>query len=584
MTITPEEASHSLAKADEALYAQRFEEARALYDKALQLFDAAGLACLGIAITFHNEGEIDKARQWYHRAAVHSPSMWQIWNGFGNLLSEIARIEQAAVLLGRAQHLAPSELRIACNRLMSHYYSDRITDEEIVAAARIIDRCLAPLAQHQLSPSARRPGALRVGFVSPDLAAHPVGMFLMPLLRELDRRRIIPFAYFTGTYRDAVTDYIKGLTEWRDAATLFDDALAARIREDEIDILIDLSGYTGGNRLELFARRAAPIQISWLGYFGTTGLAAMDYVLTDRWHVPEGREGQFTEKLLFMPNSRFCFAPAPFAPDVAPPPCLRNGYITFGSFNNRAKLTPSVIEAWAGVLNSVPGSRLLLKWRSLAAPSIRNELLDAFSRQGIEAARIELRPASYHLDLFHEYGDMDIALDPFPFSGGQTSVEALWMGVPVLTMPGPRAVSRQTLSMIGSLQRPDWLARWVAESPADLAAKAMTLAADREGLREIRAALRQVMRASPLMDAQRFARDFENCLFLAATAKGDPMNTLTIDDKSYNLDDLPEAAKSQLAHLQFADSEIQRLQLQLALAQTAKNTYLAALKEILAKS
>ena len=579
--ISVDQAQEFLQRADEALYAQRPEEARSWYERALSLGDAAGLACLGIAITHQHAGEIDEARLWYGRAAVHSPDMWQIWNGYGNLLSEIARIDEAAGFLARAQYLAPWEVRVACNRLMSHYYSERVEDAEIAALARALGRGLAPLAKRPDFPARRESGPLRVGFVSPDLAAHPVGMFLMPLLREIDRSRLIPFAYFTGTYRDAVTGYIEGLTEWRDCAGLTDDDCEARIRADRIDILIDLSGYTGANRLSLFARRAAPVQISWLGYFGTTGLPTMDYVLMDRWHVPEGREDQFTERLLFLPECRFCFAPAPFAPEVAPPPFLRNGHITFGSFNNRAKLTPSVIAAWAGVLKAVPDSRLLLKWRSFSALSIRQELFDAFARQGIDPARIELRSASSHLDLFREYGDMDIALDPFPFSGGQTSAEALWMGVPVLTMPGSRAVSRQTLSLIGSLRRSDWLEAWVAASPEDFSAKAAALAADKEGLGEIRNTLRQVMRASPLMDAKQFARDFEQCLSRAMISKGDEMTAITIDDKTYDVATLSEAAKQQLAHLQFAEAELQRLQMKLALTQTARNTYLAALKDLL---
>jgi protein O-GlcNAc transferase len=581
--ITAKQAGEYLARADTALHAERPDQARQWYDKVLPLEEAAGLACLGIAVSYQKEGDIDQARPWYRRAAAHSPGMWQIWNGYGNLLAEVARIEEAIVFLARAQHLAPSEVRIACNRLMALYYSDKIGDQEIVAAARIFGRCLAPLQQDLAPPAPRHGGPLRVGFVSPDLAVHPVGLFLLPLIRELDRERVAAFAYFTGPYRDVVTDLIKEHVTWREAAALSDEQLAAQIHADGIDVLIDLSGYTRGNRLALFARRAAPVQISWLGYFGTTGLRSMDYVLTDRGHVPEGREGQFTEKLLLMPHCRFCFEPAPFAPEVAPPPMLRNGYVTFGSFNNRGKLTQSVIAAWAGVLHAVPGSRLLLKWRSYSAASIRADLLDSFASHGIAAERIEMRPHSSHGELFDQYADMDIALDPFPFSGGQTSVESLWMGVPILTMPGPRAVSRQTLSLLRTFGRPDWLREWVAGSPADLAAKAAALAADPEKLREIRSSLRTVMRASPLMDAKGFARDFEKCLLQAVADRGAEMPTITIDDKSYDLDALSDAAKQQLTHMQFADAEIQRLQMQLALAQTARNAYAAALKELLPK-
>jgi hypothetical protein len=328
----------------------------------------------------------------------------------------------------------------------------------------------------------------------------------------LDRKRLQPFAYFIGAYRDGVTEQFRQMTTWRDVADLDMDALVRRIRADEIDILVDLTGHTRGNRLAAFAQGAAPVQLSWLGYYGTTGVAAMDYVLMDAWHVPPGSEKHFTERVVRLPHSRFCYQPVPFAPPVAPLPCRRNGHVTFGSFNNTAKLNPEVFAVWAAVLNKVPNSKLVLKWRSLMAASTRQALVENFARHGVAADRLDLRPASPHDDLLAQYGDIDIALDPFPFSGGHTSCEALWMGVPVVTWPHARPVSRQTLSLIGAMGKPEWLDRWVATSAEDYGTKAAALAADADALAGIRAQLRDVMRRSPLMDGPAFAKDLTQIL------------------------------------------------------------------------
>jgi protein O-GlcNAc transferase len=277
------------------------------------------------------------------------------------------------------------------------------------------------------------------------------------------------------------------------------------IRSDGIDILVDLSGHTAWNRLPLFTHRAAPIQASWLGYPGTTGLASIDYLVMDEAAVPPGSEHWCSEAVVRLPFGRFCYAPPDYAPKVAPPPSASRSYTTFGSFNNLNKVGSEVVKLWAAVLAAAPRSRLLLKWKTLADPSTRQRFLDAFAAHEIGPERLELRGASPHPRMLAEYGDIDIALDPFPFCGGLTSCEALWMGVPVVTLPSERPASRQTLGFLTTLG----LKELAASSETDYVRIAAELAADPARLTELRQSLRPAMAASPLTDGRQFTPTLE---------------------------------------------------------------------------
>jgi predicted O-linked N-acetylglucosamine transferase (SPINDLY family) len=304
-----------------------------------------------------------------------------------------------------------------------------------------------------------------------------------------------------------MTERLKSVSDhWRSLAGLSDELAAKMISSDAIDILVDLAGHTALNRLTLFAGKPAPIQTSWLGYWGTTGLAAMDYLLSDAVTLPPDAERFYSEKIVRLPSGRFCYAPPDYAPSPAPhSPMCQSGQVTFGSFNNPDKLTRDVIGVWAAVLRAVPQSRLLLKWATLADEGVRRRLSEAFAAEGIGSERLLLREKSPHAEMLTEYGDIDIALDPFPFSGGLTSCEALWMGVPVLTLPGDRAASRQTLGFLQALDSTEW----AAASPADYVKIATTLAADGQRLSAIRQTLRQRMANSSLCDGPTFTRDLE---------------------------------------------------------------------------
>ena len=348
---------------------------------------------------------------------------------------------------------------------------------------------------------------LRVGYVSADFFHHPVGRFLEPVWAAHDTSRFIINAYSGVVREDALTDRLRAhASQWRQTLGLSDDELEEQIRADDIDILVDLAGHTGGNRLTVFARRPAPVQVSWLGYFNTTGLPAIDAVFMDADTVAPGIERQFVEEVVMLPDSRFCFNPPPYAPAVGRLPCQRRGFVTFGSFNNLTKVTPQVLALWARVLDQVPGSRLILKWKTLRDAGERSRLAASFAAVGGDPTRLDLRAASAHVDMLAEYGDIDIALDPFPFSGGITSCEALWMGVPVITWPSMRPVSRQTFGFLNLLGLADEL---VANSADRYEAIAASLARAPDRLGALRAELRGRMQASALCDAPRFARNLE---------------------------------------------------------------------------
>lgn len=398
------------------------------------------------------------------------------------------------------------------NALVSLEYDSAVSDAERLAQAVAwgqwaMSRANVPGTRPSLTPLDGR--CLRIGYVSADLCQHTVGLFVKDVLAAHDCRCVEVFVYSATPVNDWVTEAVRHATVFHDVRTLDDQALAALIRQDRIDVLVDLSGHTGGSRLTAFAHRPAPVQVSWLGYFATTGLPWIDAVILDDWHAPSGTEAQFVEAIVRLPGGRFCYAPVSFAPEeVAAPPCVANGYVTFGCFNNTAKLNEGVLAVWARILAAVPNSRLILKWRTFQDAALCQSIRQYFSKAGIDLDRLELRTASFHADVLSQYADVDIALDPFPFTGGLTSCEALWMGLPVVSWPQGRVVSRQTFAFLSAIGLPEL----AAQGADDYVRIAVNLAEDKHRLAELRSGMRTRMLASPLMDVPGFARRFEQAL------------------------------------------------------------------------
>lgn len=355
--------------------------------------------------------------------------------------------------------------------------------------------------------NSRAPGRrLRVGYVSPDLRRHPVGAMFAPVLERHDPARVETFCYYNYPRGDAMTERMRRAAHhWRDVAELDDAAVADAVRADAIDILVDLVGHTKYTRMLVFARRPAPVQVSWLGYFNTTGLATMDYFVTDPVSSPDGQERYFVETLVRLPATRFCFEPPEYMPGVGELPARRSGRVTFGCLNNLLKLNDRVLALWARILAAVPGARLLLQASALSDPLAQRDVRARAAALGIAPERLELRRFAPIEEAARTYHDVDIALDPFPFCGGMTTLDALWMGVPVVTLPQVMIAGRQSASMLTNLG----LAELAAADETAYVTAAAGLARDLDRLAALRAGLRERFRASPLADYARFARDLE---------------------------------------------------------------------------
>jgi predicted O-linked N-acetylglucosamine transferase (SPINDLY family) len=381
--------------------------------------------------------------------------------------------------------------------------------EHVRWAQRHAQRHYPQMLRYANTPDPER--ALRIGFVSSNFTGLVVGHFLRAVFGALDQSRYALYCYSSTPSLDALGVELRAKAcVWRDIAALDDDAAAALICSDQIDILVDLAGHMTGNRLLIFARKPAPIQVAWLDYFDTTGLETMDYLITDPATTPAHSPQRFTEALLRLPASRFCFAPLAAAPPPAALPMRNKGYVSFGSFNRIDKMNERVIAAWAAILRRIPDSRLVLKNVALTVPDVAEHCRAGFAAHGVGAERLDLRAPSAHREMLAEYGDIDIALDTFPYNGGATSLDALWMGVPIVALAGERMIARQTAAMLACVDLQDFVAR----SADEYVELAVSKALEPEPLSAIRSGLRACMRASPLCDASRFARELEDNLRL----------------------------------------------------------------------
>jgi protein O-GlcNAc transferase len=485
----------------------RLDEALEAYDRVLRINPHDHRAHVDRGAVLRQQGRLKEALAAYEQALRIEPKNAWAHNNRGNVLAFQGRFREAAVAYENAVRLKPDFAEADSNRLFCLMYDPTQDDASLFAAHRGWgEQHGHPANAYATHANGRDPArTLRVGLVSADLGRHPVGYLVEPLL-AVDRAKIQIVCYSDRRVEDDLTERLRAkATSWRSTLGVPDTALAETIRNDGIDILIDLAGHTLGNRMRLFTLKPAPVQVSWIGYPYTTGLPAIDYVLMDKVVVPPGEERWFVERVVRLPDTRFCYAPPEYAPGPAPPPAVERGFITFGSFNNLLKVTPSVIRLWALVLDAVPHARLLLKWATLAEPETEAHYRRLLGDLGVDLARVELRGASPHPAMLAEYADVDIALDPLPYSGGVTSLEALWQGVPVVTLPRSRPVSRQSQAFLTALGRPEW----VAKDLDDYVCIAADLASDLDRLTDLRREQRRRMAASPLCDAPRHARHFE---------------------------------------------------------------------------
>lgn len=487
------------------------EDAEKFYLKTLDIEPNTVSAHNNLSGIYYTMLKYDKALKHVQKAIELDPDSALSTSNLSLIMLETGHVADSVQILRKALIQDPQLNMANSNLCMNLHYQDNIEPDEIFRehlawAERHEKPRLARQRPHsnELTPGRR----LRIGYLSPDFRVHSVAFYMVPILTAHNKENVEIFCYSDNIRDDDLTDHLRGLGHhWRDTRRLKDDALAQLIRDDQIDILVDLAGHTGDNRLTLFALKPAPVQVTYLGYPDTTGLASMDYRLTDDYADPTGRTEQWhSETLMRLPNSFLCYQPPSNVPDVAPLPALKNGYITFGSFNTLSKVNNITLQLWCDVLKAVPGSHLLLKAKGLADEATQLRIRQALLALGIEDSRIELlAPESNALEHMGRYAQMDIALDTFPYHGTTTSCEAMWMGVPVLTLAGESHVSRVGVSLLSSTGHEDW----IAHSRDELIAKAQSLAGDVTALTTLRQGLREQLRTTPLIDAHGFTANLE---------------------------------------------------------------------------
>ena len=497
-------------------------EAIASYQRALAIKPDHAEAHSNLGVSQHANGQLAVAEVSYRNALALKPDYPSCYNNLGNLLCELGRLDEAANNYAQALDRQPDYAKAHSNMIFSRSYLPNQSAHTLLEEARRFGRSVARKAKPYTEWSRRLPAdstagnrSLRVGFVSADFRQHPVGNFFESVLAALvalprqANSALDLIAYSNHPRTDEVTERLKKTFHaWHSIFAAADETVAHQIHEDGIDILIDLSGHTANNRLPVFAWKPAPVQATWLGYLGTTGVSAMDFVIADALTLPASLEAHFTEKVCRLPQSYLCFTPPGEANEVRTLPAIRNGYVTFGSFNNLSKMNDAVVAVWARVLDAVPNSRLYLRSKQFADAMVVNAITGRFAARGIDSERLILQPQVARKDYLNAYHELDIALDPFPYPGITTSVESLFMGVPVLSLTGNSFLSRQGLGILSNVG----LQQWIASDPDGYVDMAVAHANDLPRLAALRSGLRQQVLASPLFDAPQFAAHFEAAL------------------------------------------------------------------------
>lgn len=485
---------------------RQFDEAVACFRQALALRPDFPEAFNNLGIVSLTLGRVDDALDAFQQALRLRPTYVDAHCNIGNAFTDVAQLHHAEASFRRALELEPSAADAHSNLLFTLHFDPAISPADILAEARRWNEHhaaphAAKILPHTNDPSPDRP--LRLGFVSPDFREHCQALFTFPLFSALDRAQFHITAYSDFPLSDPTTDTLRSHTDaWRPIAGLPDDDLASLIRADQVDILFDLTMHMAHNRLRVFARKPAPIQISWLAYPGTTGVAAIDYRFSDPYLDPENADlSRYSEKTLRLPDSFWCYNPLTTGLPVNDLPALAHGHITFGSLNNFCKVNDAVLDLWARTMKAAPNSRLLL-----LTPEGRHRaaILQQFAAHGISPDRLELLGRRPRPDYLRHYHRIDLGLDTFPYNGHTTSLDAMWMGVPVVTLVGNTVVGRAGLSQLTNIALTDL----IAHTPEDFLRIATSLAADLPRLQSLRQSLRPRMEASPLMDAARFASHF----------------------------------------------------------------------------
>ena len=489
----------------------RFDEALVSYRDAIKLKPTMPETHYNLSNLLKKTGRLWEAESSCRQAICLKPKYAKALNMLGNIKRDQGHLSEADKSYREALEIEPNFLEARTNLLYCLISSESLSPEETLEEAKKFGFMMSMKSADKFdgwrydTQSTR----LRIGFVSGDLRNHPVGFWTENLIKNLDQSRFAIYAFPTRSKSDELTERIKPFFEgWIPISDLGDFEAASLIRENKIQILVDLSGHTAHNRLPVFSYRPSPIQVTWLGYSGTTGVPEMDYVLGDPYVTPISENSHFSESIWQLPETYLCFS----APDIDfpmfPSPALTNGFVTFGCFNNLSKIGPNAISLWSDLLKMVPDAKLMLKTKQFLDTSAVNSVVERFSNHEIFEERLIFRGPSTRKEHLEEYSKIDITLDPFPNPGGTTSAESLWMGVPVLTLKGCRFMSHMGESINHNVGMSDW----VAKNPNDYVAKAVKFASNLDELNLARQRLWNRRSSCPLFDSIRFTGNFEKAL------------------------------------------------------------------------
>ncbi|WP_136255278.1 O-linked N-acetylglucosamine transferase family protein [Onishia niordana] len=440
------------------------------------------------------------------------PTNYSHWNNAANLRRDLGLLDEADSFYRQSIELTNDDAKPYSNRLTALHYNPNATRAAMFEVCREWEKRYGPTqGKNRPRPSnIAHNKRLSIGMISDGFRQHPVGRMITTVLEEIAPHELALYAYSTNNAVDPLTIRIRKVTtQWMPVAHLSDEALAQQVRDDKIDILIDLAGHNTGSRMRVMAMQPAPLLVKWVGgLINTTGLSAMDYLLTDKIESPGGEDAYYTEKLIRMPDDYICYDPGSDQGEVQPLPALHNGYVTLGCFNNPSKVNTETLAEWATLMHQLPNSRLFLKGFQYSSEELTQRVLDSMSYHGIESKRLIIEGPSPHAELLEAYNRVDIALDPWPYSGGLTTCEALLMGVPVVTLPGPTFAGRHSATHLVNAGMPEL----VTQSWDEYRARVIELASDLESLATIRQHLRDVLLQSPVCDGPRFARHFTNAM------------------------------------------------------------------------
>lgn len=456
-----------------------------------------------------DSGRLVEAISVYRAAIALKPDQVYVLINLGNALCLQGNLSEARIHLEKAVSLAPRNPSAVTNFLFALSYDPDVSAEDLFATyTDMVSRLTGPVRPQASHTNDKDPDRrLRIGYVSPDFFRHSCAYYIEPLLAHHDGQQVEVFCYHEDYLTDSFTERMKTLVpHWRTTQGKSDREVADRIRGDRIDILIDISGHTAHSRLTVFAQRPAPVQVTWpIGTAFTSGLACMDYVLTDRYHAPDGSERFFSETILRLDGTYQVFRPPSKCPETVRLPALSKGFVTFGCFSRPVRFNHKVIALWSRMLREVPSSMLLFNAKPFGEDETRHLLIDRFAQYDIDPDRLIFHVTRNQAETMKAYGLVDIALDPFPHNAGTTTCEALWMGVPVITLK-----DRPPLGRIGTCHLSHTgLPEFCAETPDDYVQKAVYWSRHLDELAQVRSSLRQKMAASPLRDEKRFAREVE---------------------------------------------------------------------------